>query len=403
MIRLPQLDSYESTPWELPQAQRLKQFYQIVREGKKAAVLLYREADTSTFRYRCYNIMQALCESEQWGAVCFFEQEYPTVIELLPQTDMIVMTRVKWTTTLNWLVEKAKQRMIPVVFDVDDRVFDLDALNTFANTLAIDLEHEYACDFWFANIARIQQAAALADGYFSTNDYLGKKLQEKFNKPYQIIPNSVNREQLAVSEILSKQKQQLVNARPFAIGYFSGSPTHINDFLEIYKDLLVLLNKYPDIILEVVGFMEFPQEMQSLLQAGRIRFTPLVDFIELQRLIAQVDVNIVPLVNNSFTNCKSELKYFEAALVDTITVATPIYSYRNNIKNGENGFLCRPGQWFETLESIYLERVNRTQICVNAKKDVLQRYCGKAFVEQIEHAYNFFEKSKGGCVNETSC
>lgn len=73
--------------------------------------------------------------------------------------------------------------MIPVVFDVDDRVFDLDALNTFANTLAIDLEHEYACDFWFANIARIQQAAALADGYFSTNDYLGKKLQEKFNKP----------------------------------------------------------------------------------------------------------------------------------------------------------------------------------------------------------------------------
>ena len=167
--------------------------------------------------------------------------------------------------------------------------------------------------------------------------------------------------------------------------------------------MLVLLNKYPDIILEVVGFMEFPQEMQSLLQAGRIRFTPLVDFIELQRLIAQVDVNIVPLVNNSFTNCKSELKYFEAALVDTITVAAPIYSYRNNIKNGENGFLCRPGQWFETLESIYLERVNRTQICANAKKDVLQRYCGKAFVEQIEHAYNFFEKSKGGCVNETSC
>lgn len=81
------------------------------------------------------------------GSGMFFEQEYHTVIELLPQTDMIVMTRVKWTTTLNWLVEKAKQRMIPVVFDVDDRVFDLDALNTFANTLAIDLEHEYACDF----------------------------------------------------------------------------------------------------------------------------------------------------------------------------------------------------------------------------------------------------------------
>ncbi len=59
--------------------------------------------------------------------------------------------------------------------------------------------------------------------------------------------------------------------------------------------------------------MEFPEEMQPFIEEGRITFAPFVDFVELQRLIAEVDVNIFPLVQNTFTNCKSQLKFFEAA------------------------------------------------------------------------------------------
>jgi hypothetical protein len=39
------------------------------------------------------------------------------------------------------------------------------------------------------------------------------------------------------------------------------------------------------------------------------------------RLIARTEVNIAPLLDNVLTNCKSELKYFEAAVADTITIA----------------------------------------------------------------------------------
>jgi glycosyltransferase involved in cell wall biosynthesis len=136
--------------------------------------------------------------------------------------------------------------------------------------------------------------------------------------------------------------------------------------------------------------MDFHGEADCLLQEGRIQTVPLVDFMELQRLMAQVDVNIAPLVNNGFTNCKSELKYFEAAIVDTITLATPTYTFANAIENGKNGFLCTPGQWFDTLEQIYLDKVDRAAICKAARADVEQRYCGAYFVKQIEDAYNFF-------------
>ncbi len=390
MMVLPQLKNYDSEPWKIPFVKRMQNFYLLLEQGKKVAIQLYRSEDTSTFRYRCYNVVQALEKSDKWGAVYFFECEYEKIADLLPKASLLVLTRVKWTLPLEWLTARAKAAGIPVLFDVDDRVFDLNALKLLTNTLAVDLSYEQAYDFWFADIARIQQAAALAEGFITTNNYLGDRLREKFGFDYQIIPNSLNQEQLEASEALLKQKRQKTKCKPFTIGYFSGTPSHINDFLEIYKELCLLMRKYEDIRLEVVGFMEFPSEMQPLLEQGRVHFTPLVDFIELQRLVAQVDVNIVPLVENSFTNCKSELKYFEAAAVEVVTVATPIYSYKTSIQNGENGFLCRPGEWFSTLEMLYLDKVDQGAICEKAREDVLKRYCGPEFVKQIENAYEYF-------------
>ena len=78
-------------------------------------------------------------DSKEWGAMYFFEKEYAQVEELLDKADILVLTRVKWTLGLDWLVSKAKAKGIPVLFDVDDRVFDLNWLKTLTNTLAVAL------------------------------------------------------------------------------------------------------------------------------------------------------------------------------------------------------------------------------------------------------------------------
>ena len=138
--------------------------------------------------------------------------------------------------------------------------------------------------------------------------------------------------------------------------------------------------------------MEFPEAMKPLIQQNRVRFTPLVDFIELQQLIARVDVNIVPLVQNTFTNCKSELKFFEAAAVNTVTVATPTYTYEKAIKDGETGFLCRPGQWYDRIVALYQNPEESRRVAESARAYCLETYCGETFKGEIEHAYDFFVK-----------
>src|SRR5574344_2137514 len=100
----------------------------------------------------------------------------------------------------------------------------------------------------------------------------------------------------------------------FILCYFSGTASHVNDFKLISPEIKMLLEDFKDMKLLIVGFMEFPAYMNQLINEGKIIYKSLVDFLELQRLIAEVDVNIVPLIENTFTNCKSELKFFEACI-----------------------------------------------------------------------------------------
>ena len=43
-----------------------------------------------------------------------------------------------------------------------------------------------------------------------------------------------------------------------------------------------------------------------------------VPYQELQYKIGSVDLNVIPLQKHEFNNCKSELKYFEASIVDKV-------------------------------------------------------------------------------------
>lgn len=378
-------------PWKIPLEQRVQTVLSAANSGRKVALSVYRQADTSTFRYRCYNVYQ-ITQNSDWQSMYFYLDEIDIVEKLLDMSQLLVLTRVKWSYLLDTLVWKAKKRGMPVLFDVDDLICNIHYLPLLTNTLNVHFGSEVDYDFWFAGISRHQAMAAQADGFITTNPFLGGKLSQQFGKPYQVIINSLNEEQLRVSKQCRQKKTRQKNGRPFTIGYFSGTPSHINDFRVVYRELLQLLEDYPEMVLQVVGFMEFPQEMQPMIQKKRVTFKPLVDFMELQRLIAQVDVNIVPLVHNTFTNCKSELKFFEAAAVDTVTVATPTYTYEHSIRQGETGFLCRQGQWYDTIAMLYQQPELRKQTAEQAEAYCLDTYAGDTFRKQVCAAYDYFAK-----------
>lgn len=387
--------TFSPEPWNTPLSERIKDFHNTGIIGKKRILFLYPSSDASTFRYRGYNLSQYLKQSSQFSLHFFFSQnELDDVQTLVATCDLLVLCRTNWNYKLDFLITKAKAHNIPVVFDVDDLIFDLQYLPLLLNTVGSPTDtlakQERDLGYWFSNVGRIHLTASRADGFITTNAFLGEKLRQTFDKPYTIIRNSLNQEQIDISVLCIEEKRKQNSNHPFTIGYFSGSPTHMNDFSTVAQEIQMFLLEHPDAKLMIVGIMKLPSYLQPLADAGQIEFHPLVDFLELQKLISSVDVNIVPLIENDFTNCKSELKYFEAAIVDTITVATPTYAYKNAINHGENGFLCSPGQWYDILQDIYYDRIDRAKIIENARIHAMETFYGKAVLEEAEAGYQYF-------------
>lgn len=349
-------------------------------------VIIYADSDKSApFRYRCSNFVEVMEDSEQYSVKCFVGEEYPLAKEALLSSSILVIERQSDKTgRARQLIKEARRLKIPVVYSVDDLVFSPRHI-----PLLMKSTHSKNILYWSGYVFGNYRLARLADAFTTTNQFLANKLQKEFNKPAYVIPNFLNSAQITISEKILAKKSKNQN---FTIGYFSGSPTHYNDFLLIKPELLRFLKTHDSARLHIVGDMKIDSDMNSFIKSGQIQLVKKVDYKELQKLYSSVDVNIAPLVENDFTNCKSELKFFEAAIVEVLTLASPTFAFKNSIKNGETGFLCKKGEWFDCLEDLFAHPEKRKKIAKAAKKYCLENYYGEKIKKQIEEVYDELAK-----------
>lgn len=374
-------------PWIITCEERKECLLDAKKSGKKIAVYFVKGPDSSTFRYRCYNTFQATNKSKEWQAVYFYRSEYAIFKEILPVVDLVILGRQsRFDALINEVVNTVHNMGKKVFFDLDDLVFDKKYLPVVMNSIG---ETNYS--YWAPYFADIHETGLVCDGFMVTNEYLGNKIASCFGKPFFVIRNSLNDEQVAASNVYYSRKKS-IGAEGFSIGYFSGSPTHRNDLEVALPEIVHFLKQHSDASLRIVGYMDMDDILVGEIK-DKIEFLPMVDFRKLQRYMSEVSVNIAPLINNEFTNCKSELKFFEAAAVGTTTAASPIYSYAHAIQNGKTGFLCNQGQWFDVLELLYNDKKVNRGIAQEARKYCLKKYYGVEFLREVERAYDSGIKS----------
>jgi glycosyltransferase involved in cell wall biosynthesis len=313
----------------------------------------YEFPDTSTFRYRAFNPGLTLAANPECGlsGAWFDHRDLGADDSFIDAADALVICRTRYNARVARMLTRARARGILVLFDCDDLVFDTERVHLLVDSLNLDQYDEAIWNDHFASIARIGATLRLCDTVVTTNDYLASCVRDYAPQMRTaIMPNYLNREQQQFSQHLYRAKQNCDWARDgrIHIGYFSGSPTHVRDFAVAAPAICRLLESNPRVMLRVVGFLELDRELMRY--RDRIEFHPLQDFINLQRLIAEVEINIAPLQDNTFTNCKSELKFFEAAICGTLTLATPTFTFRNSIVHGQTGFLVPSWDWDMALQ-----------------------------------------------------
>lgn len=349
------------------------------KSSTKIVAYIVEDEDTAQYRYRVKNVREALeADGGEWKVMVYRKSELANLV--LGEIDLLVILRQTSRDELvPGYVMEARDMGIPVVMDLDDLVFSYsDLMGLMRATGSRNIL------YWAGYVWGVRRIATKVDGFIATNEFLGEKLSRCFSCPHAVIRNSLNQKQVKIAERSLPKKAH----EGFRVGYFSGSPTHAKDFQMVEDELIRFLVSHKDTTLTVVGYMKLSEKMQKLVKAGKVEQKDLVDYEKLQKMMSEVDVNIAPLVVNDFTNCKSELKYFEAAIVETTTIASPTYSYARAIKDGENGYLASFGEWYEKLEYLYERREENEEVARRARKDAVKNYFGEAIAKEAEKAYN---------------
>ena len=344
----------EPIPYDPPWTADLEGRISALCAGERRIAYFYNQPDTGTFRYRVLNMIEALAAAPSLGisAAWFTRADLRHAERFISRTDVLVICRTHYDAAINRLIGMAKARGIRVYFDVDDLTFDPDYVHLMLETLDQPSQAERTWTAWFGAVARLGATLRLCDGAIVPNQFLAERVSAYAPSVIpRIIPNYLNRAQQEISESIWHSKRQSGFARDGRIhlGYFSGTPTHNRDFEIISSVLSKLLDKDRRIALRIAGFMQLKSPLVR--HRDRIETYPFQDFLNLQQITGAVEINLAPLQINTFTNCKSELKYFESAIVGTPTIASPTFAFRTAIRDGQNGFLAHAHEWEDKIRT----------------------------------------------------
>jgi glycosyltransferase involved in cell wall biosynthesis len=329
----------------------------MLRKGKIRVAYFAENVHSSTFRYRTGNMAAVLnvpvaSKEVQTSAACFFSGDLSHAADIVASADILVISRVRYDFATAALVQQFKTLGKKVWFDIDDWVFDPQAIGLIIQTAGQAASDE-VLNYWHAVVSRMGQMLCLCDGVITTNPYLAQKIAEFARVPVNVIPNFANEQQLAASQPLYQKKigQVAMASQSIRLGYFSGSASHNRDLALLLPALEIVMAGDPRVQLVLVGPVELDAQATRFEQNynHRIERHAFTDYISLQKLIAEVDFNLVPLQTNEFTHCKSELKYVDAAIVGTLTIASPTQAYAAAIRHNVNGYLAEDDRWLEVL------------------------------------------------------
>ena len=346
--------------------------------------------DDASNRYRVLHHVEALkaCGMQaEWYPV----DDIQKCQEKLISADVLVLFRVAWTQEVALVVERCRRFGAAIVYDVDDYVFE-PKLATPEYVDGVRFLNPNDLEPYYDGVRRYRQALLNSDFCILTTRFLADRVSH-LGRPSYVLKNGYDSRTARESQTaLRKKRKQKTNPSnaTVRIGYVSGTKTHQRDFQVAVPALARILDENSNVILTVVGLLDLDEFPELRNFHGRVEMRPFVDFYDKPRELSRMDINIAPLeVWNPFCKGKSELKYYEASLLELPTVASATDALKDAIQHGVTGFLAETAEdWFENLDAL-------------VRKPDLRRRIGKAAREAGTAVYG--PEAKRLATHEVFC
>lgn len=250
----------------------------------------------------------------------------------------------------------------PLIFELDDYIFDLPSYNLASYAYHPNSEMESVA---FDQIK-------LSDAGIVSTRYLKDKLATIFpDKPIYVVKNSLDFDiwdNLTLDRPLHEKNPDLIRIT------FSGCGNHSGDLKLVAKPIEALLEEFPNL-----EFLTLPFESTNYIKHPRyIRINEWVSMSEFPQKYVnwETDIAIAPLIDNELNRAKSNLRWLESSALKIPIVASHVQPFKESITHKKDGILVGNSEkeWYDALKALILDKGNRAAIGQEAYRKVKKDY-----------------------------
>lgn len=285
----------------------------------------------------------------------------------LTDFDYLVLQRYGGKKALQ-LMLSAKRLGIPVSVDLDDDFINLPWYNPNADTFKR-----------FPESTLLKAILSGANQLIVSTPALKEAVLE-YNPNIQILRNVVD------TELFSNKHPK--EDTPIRIGYI-GTATHQEDLKPVIPALKKLIEEYKGRV-ELVFIGDVPTALQHHEHVRYLGWFNAYHNAAYALSHAGIHLAIAPLLDIRFNHAKSEMKFLEYGASGIVGVFSDLPSYRNVVRDGENGVLVpehTTKAWFDALKSLIDDPMRIEKMSLQARKDVEKRHSlrlgAKRFLKKI--------------------
>lgn len=364
-------------------------FCETITPTNKEPYIIYIIGDPTTpgAIYRVHRYVEAAIAAG-FNAIHFTPDKVMEHLDQIEKADIVIIWRSIWSECIEAVINITKSSGARIIFDADDLIVEPD----LAKIEAIDgiRSQKFTEESFYRYFTFAQKIYSAADFCTAPTAFLASRMRR--NKAIVwVLPNGFDAQTLRSSRLAVRHRKKNDSDNLIRIGYAGGTLTHQRDFAQIAPVIARVLQEHPECRLvlfkqndlQLLEVSEFPVLQPVLAQIEWRSYVPLP---ELPDEIARFDINLAPLeVDNLFCNAKSELKYFESALVNVPTIASPTEPFLQAIQHEVTGFLAHNSEeWYETLIRLVNESELRQRIGQAAFYDVLWKYGPERRIELMK-------------------
>ncbi|HEX4768106.1 MAG TPA: glycosyltransferase [Lichenihabitans sp.] len=270
------------------------------------------------------------------------------------------------------LILHARAMGVPVVYEIDDLIFDAahypDSFDTYGKQIPFE---DYVGLLYGVPLFRF--AATLCDaGIASTEALAGHLGPLTRSGACAVIPNGLDERN---ARFLAAAPVACSTADDILIFYGSGTKAHDRNFNETVGPALTeLFAARPKVKLVVVGYLD--------LGAGLAPFADRILRVDFSRdleaywaALSEADINLAVLVPGVMNDAKSEIKWLEAAVSAVPSVVSATATYRAVLHDGHDALLCTtPEDWRTALFRLIDDAALRRSIGRAARAKTIASY-----------------------------